>query len=163
MNSLRLKLSILILALILSSSVYADFSGLVIKVIDGDTIIVLDGSKKIKVRLSGIDAPELKQRFGFNSKQELTSLIEKKWVNILSNSRDKYKRTLGKVICNNVDINLSLIKLGMAWHYKKYKKNQSKNDQDLYTYYENIARDSRLGLWKDYNSIAPWDWRRGKK
>lgn len=163
MNSLRLKLSILILALILSSSVYADFSGLVIKVIDGDTIIVLEGSKKIKVRLSGIDAPELKQRFGFNSKQELTSLIEKKWVNILSNSRDKYKRTLGKVICNNVDINLSLIKLGMAWHYKKYKKNQSKNDQDLYTYYENIARDSRLGLWKDYNSIAPWDWRRGKK
>ena len=158
-----LKFLFLIFLLMLSVSVSADFSGLVFRVIDGDTIIVLEGNKKRKVRLTGIDAPELKQEFGFESKQKLRSLIDKKWVDIASNSEDRYKRTLGKVICNGVDINLNLIKLGMAWHYKKYKKTQSKKDQEEYAYHENISKDLSVGLWKSNNSIAPWDWRRGKR
>lgn len=158
-----LKLPFLIFLLIFLAPVSADFSGLVVRIIDGDTIIVLDGSKKRKVRLTGIDAPELKQEFGLKSKQELAGLIDKKWVDIKSNSEDRYKRTLGKVICNGVDINLNLIKLGMAWHYKKYKKTQSKKDQEEYAYHENISKDLSVGLWKSNNSIAPWDWRRGKR
>ena len=158
-----IKFKLLIVLIIFSLPLSADFSGLVIKVIDGDTIIVLDGAKKRKVRLVGIDAPELKQNFGFKSKQELSGLIDKKWVKILSNSEDRYKRVLGKVIYKNIDINLSLIKLGMAWHYKKYKKNQSKKDQVEYAYNEKFAIESQIGLWRDNNSIAPWDWRRGKR
>ncbi len=48
-------------------------------------------------------------------------------------------------------------------HYKKYKKTQSKKDQEEYAYYENISKDLSVGLWKSNNSIAPWDWRRGKR
>ena len=158
-----IKFHLFFVLIIFSLPLSADFSGLVIKIIDGDTIIVLDGEKKKKVRLVGIDAPELKQKFGFKSKQELSVLIYKKWVNILSNSEDRYKRALGKVIYKNIDINLSLIKIGMAWHYKKYKKNQSKKDQVEYAYYEKLAIESQIGLWRDSNSIAPWDWRRRKR
>ena len=163
MHVTGLKFLFLIFLLILSVSVSADFSGLVFRVIDGDTIIVLEGNKKRKVRLTGIDAPELKQEFGFESKQKLRSLIDKKWVDIASNSEDRYKRTLGKVICNGIDINLNLIKLGMAWHYKKYKKTQSKKDQKEYAYHENLAKEHNFGLWKSNDSIAPWDWRRNKR
>lgn len=158
-----IKFKLLIVLIIFSLPLSADFSGLVIKVIDGDTIIVLDGAKKRKVRLVGIDAPELKQNFGLKSKQELSGLIDRKRVKILSNSEDRYKRALGKVIYNNIDINLSLIKVGMAWHYKRYKKNQSKKDQVEYAYYEKLAIESQIGLWRDNNSIAPWDWRKGKR
>tara|TARA_B110000196_G_scaffold290333_1_gene276523 strand:+ start:115 stop:579 length:465 start_codon:yes stop_codon:yes gene_type:complete len=154
---------LLIVLIIFSLPLSADFSGLVIKVIDGDTIIVLDGAKKRKVRLVGIDAPELKQNFGLKSKQELSDLIDRKRVKILSNSEDRFKRALGKVIYKNIDINLSLIKVGMAWHYKRYKKNQSKKDQVEYAYHEKLAIESQIGLWGDNNSIAPWDWRRGKR
>ena len=51
----------------------------------------------------------------------------------------------------------------MAWHYKRYKKNQSKKDQVEYAYYEKLAIESQIGLWRDNNSIAPWDWRKGKR
>lgn len=158
-----IKFKLLIVLIIFSLPLSADFSGLVIKVIDGDTIIVLDGAKKRKVRLVGIDAPELKQNFGLKSKQELSDLIDRKRVKILSNSEDRFKRALGKVIYKNIDINLSLIKVGMAWHYKRYKKNQSKKDQVEYAYHEKLAIESQIGLWGDNNSIAPWDWRRGKR
>ena len=158
-----IKFKLLIVLIIFSLPLSADFSGLVIKVIDGDTIIVLDGAKKRKVRLVGIDAPELKQNFGLKSKQELSDLIDRKRVKILSNSEDRFKRALGKVIYKNIDINLSLIKVGMAWHYKRYKKNQSKKDQVEYAYHEKLAIESQIGLWGDNNSIAPWDWRKGKR
>ena len=79
-----IKFKLLIVLIIFSLPLSADFSGLVIKVIDGDTIIVLDGAKKRKVRLVGIDAPELKQNFGLKSKQELSGLIDRKRVKILS-------------------------------------------------------------------------------
>ena len=158
-----LKFLFLIFLLMLSVSVSADFSGLVFRVIDGDTIIVLEGNKKRKVRLTGIDAPELKQEFGFESKQKLRSLIDKKWVDIASNSEDRYKRTLGKVICNGVDINLNLIKLGMAWHYKRFKNSQDRKDQFLYSNAEKYAKVNKLGLWSKEAPIAPWRWRKNKK
>ena len=63
----------IILLLVLSSPVYADqYQATVIKVIDGDTIWVKSNNKHIKVRLSYIDAPELRQKHGVHSRDKLS-------------------------------------------------------------------------------------------
>ena len=69
-----MKMKILTLILLLPLSLFA-FPVKVVKISDGDTITVLNGKEQTKVRLYGIDAPELKQPYGKKSKQFLANLI----------------------------------------------------------------------------------------
>lgn len=68
---------------------------------------------------------------------------------------DRYGRLLGKVIANSVDCNLRQINQGLAWHYKKYIKEQSQVDQLTYTHAEDDARSERAGLWVDSDPVPP--------
>ena len=136
--------------------------GRVIGVSDGDTITVLDTTNhERKIRLAGIDAPEKSQAFGARSKQNLSSLTFGKTVVVDWNKTDKYGRTIGKVIANGQDANLSQIKAGLAWHYKDYEKEQSAIDRKEYANAEIAARAQRLGLWLDAKPVPPWDFRHG--
>ena len=99
----------------------ATIQGKVVKVTDGDTVTVLDAdNKKHKVRLTGIDAPERRQAYGEKSKEHLRQLVLLKDVTVQSSGTDRYKRVLGKVLLNELDVNLEQIKQGVAWHYKHY-------------------------------------------
>lgn len=69
--------------------------------------------------------------------------------------------TLGKILLDRNDINLAMINAGLAWHYKKYQKDQSRSDRLLYAHAEEQARQHRIGLWRDPNPTPPWDWRKG--
>jgi len=92
------------LSLVLAFSVWADFTGKVVKISDGDTITVLDHYKvQHRVRLTGIDAPERKQAFGSRSRQSLGKLVFSKTVTVKTNKRDRYGRVLGKVLINGID------------------------------------------------------------
>jgi micrococcal nuclease len=72
--------------------------GRVVGVRDGDSITVLtDDSRELKVRLEGIDAPELKLAFGNVSKQELSRLVFGKSVRLEEKGKDRYGRTLAHV------------------------------------------------------------------
>ena len=68
----------------------ADFSGRVVRVIDGDTVQVLADGKMMKVRLNGIDAPESGQPFGQRSKQNLLKLAVQKQTEVIANNTDRY-------------------------------------------------------------------------
>jgi len=73
--------------------------GQVVAVSDGDTIKVLDDSKKLFViRLMGIDAPEKAQPFGQRAKQSLSELVFQRRVEVQWNKRDRYDRVVGKVL-----------------------------------------------------------------
>ena len=134
------------------------FNGKVSKVIDGDTIWVRSDSTTIKVRLSYIDAPELKQMFGIQSKKYLTSLVLDKNVEIHSYRRDRYKRVIGEVYIHNnnesVFINAKLLKSGHAWVYKRYRKNPYLMNL------ENFARMKKNGIWNLDNPKEPWKYRK---
>lgn len=136
--------------------------GQVVGVSDGDTIKVLDDSKKLfVVRLMGIDAPEKAQAFGQRSKQSLSDLVFHKRVEVEWNKRDRYDRVLGKVLgANGADVCLEQVTRGMAWHYKQYAKEQAADDRQKYALAEKMARDARAGLWVDEQPIPPWEWRR---
>ena len=142
----------------------AAIQGKVVSVSDGDTIKVLDATNtQHKIRLQGIDAPEKAQPFGQKSKQSLSQLVYNKQVTVEYQKKDKYGRTLGKVILNGTDVCLEQIRLGMAWHYKQYESEQSKEDRETYAQAELATRARALGLWKDKNAIPPWEYRRQQK
>ena len=138
--------------------------GRVVGIADGDTVTVLDSSNiQFKIRLMGIDAPEKKQAFGNKSKESLSALVFNKQVTVEYNKKDKYGRTVGKILVDGVDANLEQIKAGMAWHYKKYQNEQAPDDRSLYVQAEEKARAGKLGLWIDTEPTPPWDFRKMEK
>ena len=162
-----LKKSLIVMLFLVSPYSFADFNAKVVKIIDGDTIDVLYGNnQKLRIRLLGIDAPELKQHFGYESSFYLNKILNGKSVAIIS-SPDKnkpytlgyYKRVIGKVVLNGEDINLEMIKEGLAWHFKKYKKNQPIDERRSYNKAESEARKKYIGLWSEDNPLPPWRWR----
>jgi len=138
--------------------------GIVVAVADGDTITVLDTNKQQhKIRLLGIDAPEKNQNFGDRSKRSMSDLVYKKQVVVDVIKKDRYARSLGKVMINGKDANLEQVKLGLAWHYKHYQRDQSPTDRLLYSEAEKFSKNQKLGLWQDKNPLPPWEFRRTKK
>ena len=156
----------LLAALLLPLQASADtLQGHVIGVTDGDTITLLDASKtQHKIRVAGIDAPEKKQPFGQRSKESLSSLAFDKDLTIEWSKKDRYGRIVGKLLDRRGrDLNLEQVKMGMAWHYKKYEKEQSPDDRRLYAAAEDAARAKRVGLWSDPSPVPPWDYRKAKR
>lgn len=137
--------------------------GWVVEVADGDTLTVLDAQKKQhKIRLLGIDAPEKAQPFGQKSKESLSGLAFQKQVQVRSSKQDRYGRTVGQVFVGNMDVCLEQVKLGMAWHYKTYQREQSPEDRVLYDRAESQAREQRVGLWQDPSPVEPSVFRQQK-
>ena len=101
-------------------------------------------------------------------------MVYDKGVTIEYSKRDRYGRIVGKVLVNpqgdvfclaidcirKVDAGLEQIKAGLAWHYKKYQKEQSKQDRKLYSKSEREARRGPIGLWVSKDRMPPWQWRR---
>lgn len=136
----------------------AEIIGKVVSVADGDTITILDDMKiQHRVRLARIDAPEKGQPYGAKAKQYLSSLIFNKSVKVVYRDKDRYKRILGIVYCSDTDINLEMVKNGMAWHYSYY------DDTALYAEAEREARSKKIGLWEDPNPQSPYAFRRDKR
>ena len=166
-----LKYVLTILLALYISLVRADFTAKVQRVVDGDTIHVKDeAGKKFKVRLTGIDAPEQNQPHGLASTYHLRGLLLNNFVLLESKPKkgkpysvDRYKRVLAKIVLNGIDINLTQVLSGYAWHFKRYQKQQSPKDRELYSQAELHAEKNKLGLWDEKNPIAPWKWRKIKK
>ena len=160
---LRLALFTTLIACVVAA--HADqLAGRVVKVADGDTITILDTSNtQHKIRLSGIDAPERKQTFGDRSRQALADAVAGREVVIDWNKRDRYKRIVGKVLVSGQDINLQQVRNGMAWHYKKYENEQDVEDRSRYANAEYEAQRDRVGLWRNKDPVAPWQYRQEKK
>ena len=166
-----LKRLLIIILFSISTYTYGDFNAQVVRIVDGDTIQVIDSNGiKFKIRLLGIDTPETKQRFGYESSLSLKKIIDGKAVIIISKTEKnkpytlgRYNRIIGKIILNGKDINLEMVQKGMAWHYKKYIKSQNVEDRQSYNNAEQDARLNKIGLWSDVNPVAPWEWRKLNK
>lgn len=155
---------ILLIALILFAShscLAAELNGRVVHVIDGDTLEVLaSNSKTVRVRLSGIDAPEWNQPFGSKAKRHLLERVANRRVVVSWDKIDKYGRTVGKVLVDGEDANLQMIRDGYAWWFRWFSREQTPADRERYEAAESEAKGARRGLWRDADPVAPWDWRR---
>ncbi|EPC9117310.1 thermonuclease family protein [Campylobacter coli] len=128
------------------------FKAQVIRAIDGDTIEISTNNKTSKIRFFGIDAPELKQNFGKQSKAALEKILKDKEVYIFSKNKDNYGRIVAIVKLKDVDINQFLVSQGYAWADTYYTNAYIKEQEK--------AQKNKLGLWKDDNPIEPYKWRK---
>ena len=134
-------------------------TGKVVAITDGDTFkLLIQDSIVHRIRIANIDSPERKQPFSTKAKQFTSNAIFGKTVNVEVLSTDRYGRLIGIVIYNDsLNLNLELVKNGLAWHYIKY------SNDSLLQKLENEARRNKIGLWQDVNAIPPWEWRANKK
>ncbi|MEW1489927.1 thermonuclease family protein [Escherichia coli] len=154
-----MKFKFIILLMALPLSVLADIEGKVVRILDGDTLDVLqEGNKISRIRLEGIDAPEKSQPYGQRSRQMLTMLTANKWVNVKSHGSDRYGRILGEIYSPD-NINEKMITTGMAWAYRYH----GKPTNEKYLIQENKARSNKSGLWADPDAIEPWKWRKNNR
>jgi len=136
------------------------------RVTDGDTITVTQNSFETKIRLVGIDAPEKSRKkhepgqpFSQASTKYLASLVLNKYVDIVSYGTDRYGRTLGVVYVDGKNVNLELVKAGLAEVYRG--KPAPGFDNDLYQKAEDEARSAGKGMWSLGDKyVSPRDWRK---
>ena len=159
---MKFKSAAAMLVLCLVSQAQAEtLLGKVIHVQDGDSITVLDDTRtQHKIRLTGIDAPERRQAFGNVAKESLAEQVAGQSVAVEWDKVDRYGRKVGKVLLGGLDSNLVQVKRGLAWHYKKYEREQSPADRKSYAAAEAEAREAKLGLWRDAEPTPPWEFRR---
>lgn len=125
---------------------------------DGDTITAKSkNGRKIKIRLFGIDAPELAQPYGETSRRHLIKLIKDKKISYKTEYKDTYGRTVAELFADNQSLNTAMVNDGYAWHYKHFSKSKTLAKA------EQTARKNRSGLWKDQNPTPPWDFRKKQK
>lgn len=130
------------------------------KIIDGDTLRIGEG----KVRLHGIDAPEIKQQCrtpeghswqcGLKASATLAAIIGQNEVICTKETIDRYGRFIGTCYQNGKNLNAMMVSLGWALAYRRYSTD--------YTGQETAASSSRSGIWSG-DFVAPWLWRRGNR
>jgi endonuclease YncB( thermonuclease family) len=136
------------------SSPEVETEGTVVRVRDGDSIVVKRGGIGIEVRLDGIDCPELAQAFGKKAKNITSGLAFGKTVRLVGKGKDRYDRELAEVFLpDGRSLNRELVAAGFAWWYRKYSK-----DRTLEAL-EQEARKARRGLWADRSPVPPWEFR----
>ena len=132
---------------------YADLTGQVIHVADGDTLTLVINKEWVRARLAGIDAPEANQPFGKLSRESLSDLCFWQQVTVIPKGKDQYGRMFAQVLCGDVDAGAEQVRRGMAWVYDRYAK-----DSDLKPL-QAEAKAAKRGLWADPYSNPPWKWR----
>ena len=138
---------------------FADFSGLVVSVLDGDTIEVLHNHRPERIRLNGIDCPEKGQAFGHKAKEAASALVFAKEVTLQTYGKDKYGRTIADVLLpDGTNVNHELVKHGWCWWDQKYAP-----ENVILAELQRRARRSGVGLWADPHPVPPWEWRNQRK
>jgi len=144
----------------------------VVNVHDGDTITVKQGWQKLKVRLCGIDAPELSQPLGVESRDYLRQLLASagNQVNLYISDTDRYGRKVAElyVPAHNPQqpeeeelLNEEQLLAGMAYLYAKYASRCPNGSG--FAQMEAKAKQQHRGVWSDSKAMKPWDYRKSQR
>ncbi len=139
--------------------IFSQYTGKVIGIKDGDTVVILDSLKnQITLRLADVDCPESGQPFGKNAKKFTSDQVFGKTVKYYITTTDRYGRSIAKIYYDNGKyLSEEIIKNGLGWWYSKYSKD--KNLGKL----EDEASSKKLGLFQDPNAVPPWIYREQKR
>jgi micrococcal nuclease len=114
-GKLRHFVGLVAFALLLFPSITIAWSGKVLGVIDGDSIIVLHDGRQEQIRLWGIDCPEKGQDFGGKAKHATSIFVFAKVAEVEPVTKDRYGRTVAFVRVGDRPLNEELVRQGLAW------------------------------------------------
>jgi len=136
------------------------FVGKVVRVIDGDTIVVLRDGAGIKVRFYGIDTPESDQAWGAAATAFTRRAVLGRQVTVRTHGTgSRYHRTIGEVLQpDGRSLNRILVATGLAWWYQHYAPTNLELSR-----LEARARAEKRGLWADPAPVPPWEWRQRRQ
>jgi len=158
----------IIIFLIFSTNILAQEIIGIPKIVDGDTVYI----NNYKIRLEGIDAPEMKQKCkkeklkissiigytfyedyycGKHSKESLAAKVKRSKIKCISFTKDRYKRYLAKCFKGKINLNQWMVRNGYAVAYRRYSKE--------YIPDEDFAKENKLGLWQG-KFLNPEKWRK---
>ncbi|MDW7772011.1 MAG: thermonuclease family protein [Desulfobulbaceae bacterium] len=157
MKKSRCFLIPLILLFIAAGNVHA-WEGVVVKVLDGDSIQVKRDGKIYEIRLYGIDTPEYKQPYSNKAKQYTKRLAYRQTVSVKKKDVDRYGRIVALVSSRGKLVNKELVRSGLAWFYPRYCREQPLCGE--LEALEKQARKEGRGLWRDTAPVSPWEWKR---
>ena len=135
----------------------AEFTARVVAVEDGDTLMVQVDRRQMTIRLADVIAPNLRQAYGRRARSSLESMCLNQDASIRETGKDRAGHPLARVKCVGTDASREQIHRGMAWVAP-----QDVGDSGLYRLQE-VARNSRKGLWADSSPVPPWEWQPPKK
>lgn len=162
-----ISIFVFILLFIAHSALAEQF--LVTHVYDGNTLTAESQGYKIEVRLVGIDTPEISRKknepgqpFSQQAKIHLQRLVLNKSVELEGYGLDPFSRVLGVVYVDGINVNLELVKEGLAEVYKG--KPAPGFDNRPYWDAEQEARKNKRGMWVQGDEyISPKKWRKQHK
>ena len=130
-------------------------TGMVTKVVDGDTLWVKTSvsAQLLKVRIQGIDAPEICQPGGVHAQEALRQRVLGQSVTVVSGAQDDYGRTIGTVYMQGQDMGRWLVTQGHAWVYTYRSK------KALYANEFVQAQDARRGVFSSGQAEEPRQFR----
>jgi len=137
----------------------------VIRIIDGDTVIVSAYRNQLTIRLDAIDCPEDGQHWGDIAKYGLVKLIGGRRIRLEEFGVDKYGRTLATIYVQPrgssewTNVNLRMVTLGHAWVSRHLNSHLPIDRRQELNRLESWARSKRVGLWRETNPVPPWKWR----
>lgn len=130
----------------------SEFGATVTRVVDGDSLWVRleAGSPPLRLRLAGVDAPEICQPFGAASREALLArlALAGQQVRVRLLGRDSYERWLAQVRTVDGDVAAWLVGQGLAWNDGAFARQ------------EHAARQQRLGVFAQSVPERPRDFRR---
>lgn len=126
-------------------------SGIVTRVVDGDTVWVetAGSGKPLKVRLQGIDAPEICQVGGGQAQDALKRQVLGQRVTLISRAHDDYGRTVGTLYFQGQDVGRWLVANGHAWVYTYRHRKAAYADEFA------LAQAGRRGIFSDAQAEEP--------
>jgi endonuclease YncB( thermonuclease family) len=157
-----MKKIVFLVGILLCTSTFAiAFTGAVVRVSDGDTIVVDRAGEQVRVRLYGIDTPEKKQVFGTQATRYVSKRVLHKTVRVEEMDVDRYGRTVAIVYDEDPrSLNERLVRDGLAWVYTRYCRSP---ECDGWASLQQAASAGGVGLWQDPGAIPPWEWRKARR
>ncbi|HEX6650350.1 MAG TPA: thermonuclease family protein [Pyrinomonadaceae bacterium] len=135
----------------------ASLFGRVIEINGGDVVTVFNLNRPVRVRLLGVDAPEMNQAFGEVARKHLSDLVYDKSVIVEYSGIGADSSLTGRVLLNNTDVGAQMIRDGAAWVDINSSSRLNASDREVYEQSEHAARGERRGLWQAENPVAPWE------
>jgi len=128
-------------------------TGMVITVVDGDSLKLETETTIYNIELIGIDAPEIGQKFGGHAGRYLAELVGKREVIVDLYRSDGFGKFEGELFLDGVSINKLLLTDGFAWARRDTSRDTPWLGLEL------IAREQNFGLWRYDGPLPPWEFR----